>query len=234
MRGKGLLKGTLLLAGLGVAVWLIESGQWLDRAWIDAAVRGQGARGVAVFFLLGAVFTGIGAPRQVLAFLGGYAFGFGLGTLWSTLATLLGCALSFYYARSLARGPIARRFSGRVQRFDTFLARHPFSMILLIRLLPVGSNLVTNLLAGVSSVRTLPFLAGSGVGFIPQNLAFALAGAGSGLGGLGQTGLAIALLIISGAIGIYLYKHVRHPPAPDTHIAEALDESLGKAFDKSS
>lgn len=224
MKLKGLLKGALLLAGLGLAAWLIESGQWLDRAWIDATVRGQGFEGVLIFLLLGGFFTGIGAPRQVLAFLGGYAFGLTLGTLWATLATLLGCIASFYYARVVARNLIAQRFSGRVQRFDTFLARHPFSMTLLIRLLPVGSNLVTNLLAGVSSVRALPFFAGSTLGFLPQTLAFTLAGAGTGLSGLAQTGMAIALLLISGAIGVYLYHHMRHPPAPDDQIAEALDE----------
>ena len=129
----------------------LEMGQFLNADWIDAAVRDHGLAGQLVFFAAGILFTGFGLPRQVICFLGGYAFGFSTGTLLALAATVTGCAGAFLFARLAARDLVAGRFSKRLRKADTFLAGNPFSTILMIRLLPVGSNLATNLLAGVSS-----------------------------------------------------------------------------------
>jgi len=42
-------------------------------------------------------------PHMVVAFLGGYAFGFIAGGVLALLATVTGCALTFYYARGMGR-----------------------------------------------------------------------------------------------------------------------------------
>ena len=65
-----------------------------------------------------------------------------------------------------------------MRKFDEFVGLHPFQMTMIVRLLPVGSNVLTNLIAGVSRVRPVPFFAGSAVGYLPQTLAFALVGSG--------------------------------------------------------
>lgn len=101
--------------------------------------------------------TAIGLPRQVVAFFGGYAFGVLPGLLLGALAALGGCILAFYYARLFGRGLVRRLFPEKLQRFDDFIRGHPFSMTLLVRLLPVGNNLVTNLIAGVSRIPRLAF-----------------------------------------------------------------------------
>jgi uncharacterized membrane protein YdjX (TVP38/TMEM64 family) len=155
--------------------------------------------------------------------MGGYAFGFLQGTLLGTLATLLGCLAAFYYARLIGRGLVADRFSGKVRKMDQFVSGHPFSMTLLIRLLPVGSNLVTNLVAGVTSVAAMPFLMGSLLGFIPQNAIFALVGSGIGVDPIWRIGLGVLLFVISGLLGIYLYRRMRHGKSYD----ESLDQEIG-------
>jgi uncharacterized membrane protein YdjX (TVP38/TMEM64 family) len=86
-------------------------------------------------------------------------------------------------------------------------------MTLVVRLLPVGSNALTNLLAGVSSVRALPFFAGSTLGFLPQNLVFALAGSGVNLDPAVRLSVAAILFVISSLLGIWLYRRHRQSVA---------------------
>ncbi len=83
-------------------------------------------------------------------------------------------------------------------------------MTLLIRLLPVGNNFATCLAGGVSRVPARPFLLGSLVGYLPQTFVFTLAGSGIEVGGGLRVAFAVLFFIVSGAIGIWLYRKYRH------------------------
>jgi len=220
-----LSRGLLLIAALAAIAWAYEKtglGTVLDTTWIDEEVRGKGALGEILFFATATLFLSIGLPRQVVSFLGGYAFGFFAGTALALAATALGCVIAFGFARLLGRVKVRKRFSERIQRIDSFLHDNPFSMSLLIRLLPAGSNFLTNLTAGVSSVRAAPFIAGSTLGFIPQTVIFALAGSGVSLDPTLRIGLAMALFVVAGAIGLSLYRKHHH--------GKVLDESIKRAI----
>jgi len=226
LRPRILLKGLALLVSLAAvgwaADWLAETGV-LSQRFVDAEIAGHGAVGYALYVGIGALATAIGFPRQVIAFLGGYAFGTATGTALALLATLSGCAATFFYARMFARSVVARRFGERVRQFDEFLGLHPFQMTMIVRLLPVGSNLVTSLLAGVSRVRAAPFLAGSAVGFVPQTLAFAVAGGGTALAPAIEIALAVVLFAASALLGIMLYRKHRRGTALEASIDDALE-----------
>ncbi|MCY1540462.1 SNARE associated Golgi protein [compost metagenome] len=174
---------------------------------------------------MGALFTAVGLPRQIIAFLAGYAFGLVPGTLLGTLAALLGCLITFLYARSFGRSLLRERLGKRAARFDQFIHEHPFSMTLLIRLLPVGSNLLTNLAAGISSARMGPFLAASFIGFLPQTLVFTLVGSGINVAPTLRVGLATVLFLLSGMLGAYLYHRHRHGLGIDDKVDAALGEA---------
>jgi uncharacterized membrane protein YdjX (TVP38/TMEM64 family) len=161
-------------------------------------------------------------PRHIVSFLGGYAFGLGLGTALALAATELGCVLSFFYARLIGRPLVAKRLGARVQRIDDFLAANPFAMTLLIRLLPVGNNFATSLAAGVSRVPAQPFLLGSLIGYLPQTLVFALAGSGVEVGGRLRLALAVIFFLVSGAIGIWLYRRYRHGKSLGAEVEESI------------
>ena len=213
MNPRLILRGGALLASLiGVVILVRVTGldQHLDEAWIDTYVRGRGLLGMAVLIGVGGVATAIGLPRQLIAFLGGYAFGLVEGTPLAVLATLIGCLLTFYYARFLGRELVAAKFPGKVKRIDDFLAGDPFMMTLLIRFLPLGSNLVTNLAAGVTRVPVLPFLAASAIGYVPQTVIFALLGAGIKVAPVVNITVAVVLFVLSGVMGLYLYRKYRH------------------------
>ncbi|HSJ47510.1 MAG TPA: VTT domain-containing protein, partial [Gammaproteobacteria bacterium] len=90
-----------------------------------------------------------------------------------------------------------------------FVGDHPLRTILLIRLLPLGSNLATNLAAGISRMGTRPFAAGSALGYLPQTLVFALIGSGIAVDPLWRIGTGILLFLLSGLLGLSLYRHFR-------------------------
>jgi len=220
------LKDLLLIASLVGVAYLFEVTQlssMLDRAWIDSEVRDKGMTGELLFLGMGALATAIGVPRQAIAFLAGYAFDVAFGTLFGVTATVGGCLITFFFARWFGRSLVAARFSERIRRLDGFIHENTLSMTVLIRLLPAGSNLVTNLAAGVTSVRALPFVLGSALGYIPQTLVFALIGSGISLDPLLRIGLGVTLFLVSGVLGIYLFRKFRH----GRHFDEQLEREMG-------
>jgi len=228
MKARVILKGLALILSLALLGYLFNAsdlGSSVNEAWIDARVRGHGVNGALLFLLMGGIFTAIGLPRQIIAFLGGYAFNIALGTLLGAVAGLLGCMLSFAYARFFGKGLLRARLGERAGRFDRFVHDHPFSMTVLIRLLPVGSNLATNLAAGISSIRPAYFFSGTFLGYLPQTLVFALVGSGVHIAQALKIALAIGLFVISGALGAYLYHRFRHGQSLDARIDAALDET---------
>jgi uncharacterized membrane protein YdjX (TVP38/TMEM64 family) len=222
---KPYLRGLILIALLVALAYLAKATGFYglpDEAWIDQEIRGRGLAGQLLFLGSGMVATAMGFPRQALSFLGGYGSGFGQGLALALGASLLGCMLAFFFARLLGRAMVLRLFPDRIRRIDNFLREHPFSMALLLRLLPVGSNLVTNLAVGVSGIRAIPFFAGSVLGYIPQTMIFALLGSGIHIDPAVRISAAVALFITSGMLGIYLFRHYRKSRALDEEVAGAI------------
>lgn len=225
-KARVFLNGLVFIAGLVAAAYLIELtalGELLDKAWVDRAVRGHGVSGELLFLGMGALAIAVGVPRQAISFLAGYAFDVALGTLLGVVATVGGCIITFAYARWFGRGLIAGRFPGWIRRIESFIHDNTFSMTVLMRLLPAGSNVLTNLAAGVANIRAVPFVLGSALGYIPQTLVFALVGSGVTLDPLFRIGLGAVLLVISGVLGIYLYRRFRH----GRHLDARLEHELG-------
>ena len=212
----------VLLALLGLGLKATGLGDFFDEAWIDASIRDRGPTGFMIFLAVGWGLTSFGLPRQFVAFLAGYAFGFVLGTGLSLAATVMGCITAFTFARLAGRNFVARRISGRIKRVEAFLSDNPFSMTLLIRFLPLGSNFLTNLAAGVSSVSPWPFFAGSGLGYIPQMMVFALIGSGITLDMELRIGLSAVLFLVSGLLGVALYRKFRHGKSFDDDLERQL------------
>ncbi len=212
---KPLLKGLVMLAVLGGLVLVakycgLESRLSGQSEWFMAHVQGHGAEGVLLFVGVSGLASALGMPRQVLAFLGGYAYGWLWGGLLTTLGTLSSCALDFTLARTLGRDLVMGRFGHRVAKFDAFLRADPFRTALAIRLFPVGHNLSTSVIAGVTSIPAGAFLLGTALGYVPMNIIFALFGAGinaqSPTGKLLSIGLSLVLLVASSWLGVSIYR----------------------------
>ncbi len=215
-----LLKGFAVIAVLVAVTFLL--GDMIDRHWIDVHVRGHGLQGQLAFVLVAGLLTGVGASRQLVAFLAGYGFGFAAGLLLSMLAVVAGCILTFAATRTLLRGYVQRHAPQRLHGLGEFIRDNTFSMTLVLRLLPVGSNLLVNMAAGASAVRCLPFLLGSALGYLPQMVIFTLVGSGSQVQEVWQVTLAAAMFVIASALGVWLYgryRRQRRAAGVDAHFA---------------
>lgn len=211
-RPRVLVRGIVLiltLASLGLLFEGLGLRHLLEQGWIDQHIRGRGLTGEALFVVIGALFTAVGLPRQVVAFLAGYAFGTLIGVGLALLATVTGAVGVFYYARFMGRSFLARKFPDRVAKIDAFLAENTVGMALVLRLAPFTHNLTTNLVAGVSGVRPLPFFAGSGLGYLPQTIVFALLGGGIELDPVISTLLSVVLFVVSTVLGLLLWRRFR-------------------------
>ena len=223
------MPGLVFLATLIALGYVLESGLLtglLSEAWIDKEVRGKGIPGELLFVAVGGLVTAVAIPRHIVSFLGGYAFGALLGTALAVLATEIGCVIVFFYGRFVGRPLVNERMSekmrARVRRVEDFLSANPFPMTLLIRLLPMGNNFATSLAAGVSRVPAQPFLLGSLVGYLPQTFVFALAGSGIEVGERPRLVIALVFFVVSGAIGIWLYRRYRHEKTLGEEVEKAI------------
>jgi uncharacterized membrane protein YdjX (TVP38/TMEM64 family) len=150
--------------------------------------------------------TSIGLPRQVAAFSCGYIFGIVYGTLIATLAATLGCMLTLFIAKNYFRKRVLDTYPDKLNAISTFFSKNTFSKAFVIRLVPAGSNFLTNILAGIADIKLIPYVTGTCVGFIPQMLIFSLLGAGVKVGEKQQILLSFCLLIVALIFGYWLYK----------------------------
>lgn len=207
MPARVILSGLVLIAVLVMLAWLLRD--VIDERWIDTWVRGQGLRGELLFIAAGALLASLGLSRQVLAFLGGYSFGFLPGVVMSMIAVVAGCVITFNVSRHFLQARVRRRFSERVDRIDSFLGDNTFTATLMFRLLPAGSNFLLNVAAGASGVRSVPFFLGSALGYMPQMLVFSLVGSGTRVSETWQVVIAMALFVLAAVMGVVLYRKYR-------------------------
>ena len=186
-------------------------GAWdsINEQWVDRHIRDQGLIGILAYVGFCSLFTAGGLPRQLAAFLGGYAFGFTIGVLLATLAATIGCIITFYLAKLIARPFIKKRYLDKIQNIHQFLQNRTFTMTIIIRLLPIGSNLITNMVAGVAQINNRQFFLGSFIGYLPQMMIFALVGSGIEVMSVWKITLSIVLLIVSSILSGYLYKEYK-------------------------
>lgn len=203
-------KPALIALGLiAIAMAFPLLGHGTAEATLTRDLTEGGWRGQILFIALSTLLIGIGLPRQIPAFVAGYAFGPWHGMALALLAQTTACALDFVWARAVARAFCRRKFGARLAWVDRHLARHPFTATLLLRLMPIGNNLLLNLAAGLTSVRMLPFVAASFIGFIPQTLVFALFGKGSVENHLYLLLLGGFTFLASALLGLFLLRKNR-------------------------
>jgi len=198
--GLAVARGALFLAGL------IAAGLALRLAGTGILAAGPTPAGALTLLGAGAVLTAFGVPRQAVAFAAGYAFGAWRGGALAMAAQMLGCCADFWWARAVARDWAVRRLRGRLARLDTTLAARPFMATLTLRLLPVGNNLLLNLLGGVSGLRAAPFFAATLIGYVQQTAVFALAGSGVQVDRSVQLAAAAGLFVVSAGLGAMLLR----------------------------
>ncbi|ALG07356.1 TVP38/TMEM64 family protein [Kibdelosporangium phytohabitans] len=160
------------------------------RAW----ALGAGAAAPLLMFVTYVVATIVPIPRTVFSLASGLLLGPLLGVLVAMSATALSSILGFALARWAGRGLVARHLDKAVVRtVDEKLTGGGWLAVASLRMIPLVPFTPMNYCCGVSSVRLLPFLAGTVLGSLPGTTAAVLIG--DTLTGFGNP----AGLIVSGA-----------------------------------
>ncbi|MEZ5701055.1 MAG: VTT domain-containing protein [Burkholderiaceae bacterium] len=206
---KSLLKPLLLALLLGLAFFdppgLVGAG---DRGRVAAAFVCPALGGGLACLCAGVGgLHRAGGPRQVLALSCGVLFGGLYGALIGTLLTGLGALLTMFAVQRLSLVWVRKRYAGKIALIKAVLAEDTWIWVCVIRLMPVGSNLVTNIAAALSDLRMSSVFFGSLPGYLPQMLIFSFAGAGFALHDGSKLWISLGLLVFSTALGLYLYHH---------------------------
>ena len=209
----GTLAALLLLAV--VVALSVALGRHVPLDAFGARLEGSGAGGMVLFCTLGVLGTAVGLPRQGLAFVAGLAWGTVPGVALSLAAAVGGCALTLWFSARFLGERVRRRHPRFVAALDRLLVHDAFAKIVALRLQPLGTNLLTNLCAGLTRMPRATFLAASALGYVPQMTVFALLGAGIRVESGTRLVASGALLALSLAIGVVLYRR---------HVGRALSE----------
>lgn len=208
MSARGLFaRGLLLVTLFALLAWAL--GDVIDREWIDAQVRAQGVQGHLLFLAAACLLMSVGLSRQFIAVLAGYGFGFQAGLLLAMAAVVAACILTYSAARLWLNRYLAARLGERVRRVRDFVHDNTFAVTLLFRLLPLGSNWMLNVAAGMSGFRPVPFFTASALGYLPQMIIFALIGSGVAVEQPWQVAIAVALGVLALLLALSLYRHYR-------------------------
>ena len=128
--------------------------------------------GPIVFILLYAVGCVLAIPATVFVVSGGLIWGWKLGGTYALIGGVLGATLSFFVARFIGEGLLAR--FGRVGQAVAKQVDHAgFRSLLVLRLIPLFPFAVLNYGAGVAGVGLLDFVFATTLGLAPSNYVFA-------------------------------------------------------------
>lgn len=133
--------------------------------------------GPAVWMGIVFVLVASGMPRLLFCPMGGLAFGFWYGLLWTQAATLAGYYTLFLFVRWGGQEFVLRHWP-RVGGLKKHLRGHSGTLaVFAMRQLPI-SGLVINFLLALSPIRHGHFLLGTAFGILPQAIPFTLVASG--------------------------------------------------------
>ena len=181
------------------------------RDWID----GYGVAGPLVFIVVSSLLTVVLFPGPLLSAASGLLFGTALGTPVSIVAATTGASLAFALSRWWAHDAVLETVGHhrRLIALRQWVGSRGFESVLLARIAPgIPYNLV-NYAAGLTPIGIGVFAWATALGVAPR--AFAYTALGGNIGDLGspEAIVAICLLAVEGAIGIWLLRRAGATPA---------------------
>jgi len=148
------------------------------------AVAEQYALAAITFVLAYVVIVALSLPGATVATItGGFLFGLFPGALFNFFAATLGAILIFLAARMGLGERLAARIDaspGAVQRLKRGIDENQWSVLFLMRLVPVVPFFVANVLPALLNVPLRRFVISTAVGIVPGGLVYTSVGAGLG------------------------------------------------------
>lgn len=153
-------------------------------ARLEALVAAHYLLAVAGFCAVYVVIVALSLPGATLATLtGGFLFGLFPGVLYNATAATAGAVVIFLAARMGLGERLSARLdtgSGAVARLKRGLDRDQWSVLFLMRLVPVVPFFVANVIPGLLAVPLYRYLVSTAFGILPGALVYTSLGAGLG------------------------------------------------------
>lgn len=200
-------KPFLMVLGILILVLVTRYFHIIDVFLNDKTLLRHGLQGKVVFLIIAIIMCAVGFPRQIVCFTAGIVYGFLIGTVLATIATICGALLAFGWALWLGHQWAQKYLEhAKLRWISNFIRQHPFSSVLTCRLMPVGSSLLVNMAAGVVGIHFWPFIMATFLGSLPQTLVFVLLGGGVRIGHTDQIIFSLILLALSAGLGAFLMR----------------------------
>ena len=151
--------------------------------WVAANTLLAGLAYLGVYAALVAFSLPLGSLATLV---GGFLFGVIAGTALTVVGATAGAIVVFLAARGALGGLLRGRAGGFLARMEGGFARHAFSYLLFLRLVPVFPFWLVNVAPAFFRVPLRTFALTTFVGIVPGTAVFA--GIGSGLGGVFDRG----------------------------------------------
>ncbi len=154
-----------------------------------------------------ALLTTAMVPRTVLSAVGGLLFGWMPGAGYILIGVTLGAVAAYTVGHFLGREFMARHLKGRLLHIEQAVANRGILAVAVSRMVPIVPFCISNYIFGTTSVRFLPFVAGTLFGAMPATLAYAALGSATAhhnATGMTIAGAVVATLGIGGSIGTFL------------------------------
>jgi uncharacterized membrane protein YdjX (TVP38/TMEM64 family) len=180
--GAALVVGCVVLARyLGLGELLSREGLTRTREWLD----GLGALGPVAFITTFVVAVVAFVPALPFTILAGALFGPLWGTVYCSIASVVGACLAFLIARYAARGLVQRWVARRpaLARLDRAAEHYGFRLVMLTRLVPLFPFTIQNYVYGITGIPFVAYAFTSWICMLPITTALTMAGSSLGQGG---------------------------------------------------
>lgn len=214
--GRLLLLGGIVLGGVFlVRIFGLQKILNLDNlADLKAQIESFGPLAPVVFiagYILAVIFFVPGLPITIL---GGIAFGPLWGTVYVSIASTIGVALTFLIARYGARGMVERWVleNPKLAKIDQAIARHGWRIVMITRLVPLFPFNLQNYAYGLTRIGFWSYLLTSWPCMLPATAAYTFAGGALSEGGgdiqrtMTYLGVAAILLVLLSLIPAWLKR----------------------------
>lgn len=201
-----------LLFGLGLLLYFRLSGmmEQFDLEALSNWILAQGFPGMLLYVLAYTIRPLVFFPASLLTMFGGYTYGPWLGTLLDVIGAGTGGLLSFWIARLLGRRGVEKIIgTGKLTVLDDRIASNGFTVVLLVRLIPLFPFDAISYASGLSKIKFREFAFANYLGIIPGAFIYNNIGASLRDPFSWQFFLAIFLYVLFFTIGFFAQRTLR-------------------------
>lgn len=166
----------IVVAAIITALVLLPTGEWLRAA--TAWVESLGFWAPVAFIAIYAIAVVFFVPGSVLTAASGTIFGVVWGSVYVSIASVLGATLAFLIGRFVARSWVEKRIEGNktFSSIDSAVAKEGWKIVGLTRLSPIFPFTLLNYAYGVTRVKFGHYLLASWIGMLPGTVLYVYIG----------------------------------------------------------